>query len=81
MDNINPLHSDDGYFYFNAQTGVWKIRRSAVPKVGHVYALLFCHLATVQLAVRAALPWLSGLSYPNEFMDWLDANDKGDGNA
>ncbi len=80
MDNTNPLHTDDT-FYFVAQTGVWKIRRFRAPSNFHVYELPYAELARVQEAVRDAKVTPHGLEYTAEFLWWLEHNDKGGDDA
>lgn len=78
MDNMNPLHTSDDCFYFVAQTGVWKLCRPLAPSNFHVYQLPYAQLAKVQAAVRDADVAPEGLVYPQEFVVWLERNDKGD---
>jgi len=65
-------------FYFQAQTGIWKIKKSAIPSNFYTYTLPFKSLARVQLAVDAATVGSGGLEYPADFLAWLEANDQGD---
>lgn len=74
----NDNNYSKGVFYFQAQTGLWKVKKSALPSNYHTYALPFTLLGKVQLAVNAATVGTGGLVYEDGFLRWCAANDQGD---